>query len=118
MGRFLVCSGALLDQPGSPGATGDLRDCITGVATLLVCVLRRKATAMDSSAKNKLSIYDDVPWDNSSPAPFEGVRSWCKSKWNKTLVILLPYSITVIMSDSESEDGCSILSGATISMHL
>ena len=26
---------------------------------------------------------------------------------------LLPYSITVIMSDSESEDGCSILSGAT-----
>ena len=26
---------------------------------------------------------------------------------------LLPYSISVIMSDSESEDGCSILSGAT-----
>ena len=53
MSRFLVCSSALLDKPGSPGATGDLRDCITGVATLLVCVLRRKATAMDSSAKNK-----------------------------------------------------------------
>lgn len=33
MSRFLVCLGALLDQPGSPGATGDLRDCITGVAT-------------------------------------------------------------------------------------
>ena len=35
MSRFLVCSSALLGQPGSPGATGDLRDCITGVATLL-----------------------------------------------------------------------------------
>ena len=53
MSRFLVCSSALLGKPGSLGATRDLRDCITGVATLLVCVLRRKATAMDSSAKNK-----------------------------------------------------------------
>lgn len=35
MSRFLVCSSALLGKPGSPGATGDLRDCITGVATLL-----------------------------------------------------------------------------------
>ena len=35
MSRFLVCSSALLGQPGSPGATGDLRDCTTGVATLL-----------------------------------------------------------------------------------
>ena len=61
----LVCSSAMLGQPGSPGATGDLRDCITGVATLLVCVLRRKATAMDSSAKNKLSICDvDGTWWN------------------------------------------------------
>ena len=57
MSRFLVCLGALLGQPGSPGATGDLRDCITGVATLLICVLRRKATAMDSSAKNKPVIF-------------------------------------------------------------
>ena len=56
MSRFLVCSSALLGKPGSLGATRDLRDCITGVATLLVCVLRRKATAMDSSAKNKLVI--------------------------------------------------------------
>ena len=57
MSRFLVCSSALLGKPGSPGATGDLRDCITGVATLLVCVLRRKTTAMDSSAKNKPVIF-------------------------------------------------------------
>lgn len=57
MSRFLVCSSALLGKPGCSGATEHLRDCITGVATLLVCVLRRKATAMDSSAKNKLSIF-------------------------------------------------------------
>ena len=31
----LVCSSALLGQPGCSGATEHLRDCITGVATLL-----------------------------------------------------------------------------------
>ena len=60
MSRFLVCSSALLGKPGCSGATEHLRDCITGVATLLVCVLRRKATAMDSSAKNKLVILGCV----------------------------------------------------------
>ena len=35
MSRFLVCSSALLGQPGCSGATEHLRDCTTGVATLL-----------------------------------------------------------------------------------
>ena len=60
MSRFLVCSSALLGKPGSPGATGDLRDCITGVATLLDDSPMESDNRNGQSAKNKLVILGCV----------------------------------------------------------
>ena len=69
MSRFLVCSSALLGKPGSPGATGDLRDCITGVATLLDDSPMESDNRNGQSAKNKLVIlgcvFVTVGYDNN-----------------------------------------------------
>lgn len=61
-------------------------------------------------------LFNDVPWDNSSPAPFEGVRSWCKSKRNNQTILLLLNIIGSIL-DSDSRRIGSNPVGATILMH-
>ena len=53
MSRFLVCSSALLGQPGCSGATEHLRDCTTGVATLLDDSPMESDNRNGQSAKNK-----------------------------------------------------------------
>ena len=57
MSRFLVCSSALLGKPGWDGATSHLRDCITGVATLLDDSPMESDNRNGQSAKNKLVIF-------------------------------------------------------------
>jgi hypothetical protein len=66
MSRFLVCSGALLDKPGSPGATGDLRDCITGVAITIGSFPWNETTAMDSLRKTNSLFHLWHLWTNCS----------------------------------------------------